>query len=293
MNYIVMDLEWNNAYLKSAHSFVNEIIEVGAVKLDSSLNTVDTFSQFICPVASKKIRNKIKELTHIENDDLKDAKSFKVVMSEFAEWCGDDFAILTWGDTDIRTLMTNFKFFGKTRDIDFIANYGDLQKYCQGFINMENVQQAGLSYAAECLEINPDDFPHHRALDDSLLSAECLRKTFDEEKLSKYIKVCDSLFFEKLAFKPYYISDRNNPLVDPNVFNSFCDICGGKVKTVKKWKYMNHSFRAVFYCEHCDRLFRVNVRVKKMFDKVDVKRNTSVIVKTPPEEAENTVSVAE
>ena len=47
MNYIVMDLEWNNAYLKSAHSFVNEIIEVGAVKLDANLQTVATFSKFI------------------------------------------------------------------------------------------------------------------------------------------------------------------------------------------------------------------------------------------------------
>lgn len=284
MNYIVMDLEWNNAYLKSAHSFVNEIIEVGAVKLDGNLQTVATFSKFICPVASKKIRSKIKELTHIENDDLKDADSFKTVMREFAEWCGDDFLLLTWGDTDIRTLLTNFKFFGKVKDISFITRYADLQKYCQCFINMENVQQAGLSYAAECLKINPDDFPHHRALDDSLLSAECLKRTFVEEKLSKYIKVCDSLFFERMAFKPYYISDRNNPLVDPNVFNSFCDICGGNVKTVKKWKYLNHSFRAVFYCEHCDRLFRVNVRIKNMFDRVDVRRNTSVIIKTPPEE---------
>lgn len=284
MNYIVMDLEWNNAYLKSAHSFVNEIIEVGAVKLNEKLDTIDTFSQFICPVASKKIRSRIKELTHIENDDLKNAASFKTVMTDFANWCGEDFAILTWGDTDIRTLISNYKFFGKTGDVCFIERYADLQKYCQGFINMENVQQAGLSYAAECLEINPDDFPHHRALDDSMLSSECLKKTFDKEKINKYIKKCDAEFFEKLTFKPYYISNRNDPLVNQNVFNEFCDICGGNVKKIKKWKYINHSFRAVFYCEHCDRLFRVNVRIKKMYDRVDVKRNTSEIIQSNPAE---------
>lgn len=279
MNYIVMDLEWNNAYLKSAHSFVNEIIEVGAVKLNDELEIIDTFSQFICPVASKKIRSRIKELTHIENEDLQGADSFETVMKNFSEWCGENFALLTWGDTDIRTLISNYKLFGRKQDVCFIKLYGDLQKYCQDFINMENVQQAGLSYAAGCLNINPDDFPHHRALDDSRLGSECLRKTFDGEKIKDYILECDSEFFEKLAFRPYYINDRNDPAVDKNVFNEFCDICGGKVQRKKNWKYMNHSFRAVFYCEHCDRLFRVNVRIKKQYNRVDVKRNTSEIVK--------------
>lgn len=280
MNYIVMDLEWNNAYLKSAHTFVNEIIEVGAVKLNEKLETVDTFSQFICPVASKKIRSRIKELTHIENEDLQGAESFKTVMKKFSDWCGKEFTLLTWGDTDIRTLITNYKFFGKTKDVCFIERYADLQKYCQGFINMENIQQAGLSYAAECLDINPDDFPHHRALDDSRLSSECLRKTFDAEKIENYVTLCNQEFFEKLAFKPYYISNRNDPSVDKNVFNEFCDICGGKVQKKKNWRYINHSFRAVFYCEHCDRLFRVNVRIKKLYDRVDVKRTASEIVRT-------------
>ena len=283
MNYIVMDLEWNNAYLKSAHSFVNEIIEVGAVKLNEKLEMIDTFSQFICPVASKKIRARIKELTHIENDDLVNANPFKTVMADFADWCGEDFAILTWGDSDIRTLVSNYKYFGKLHDVFFIERYADIQKYCQEFINMENVQQAGLSYAAECLEINSDDFPHHRALDDSLLSSECLIKTFDAEKIGKYIKVCNGEFFEKLSFKPYYINNRNDPSVDQSVFNEFCDICGGSVQKLKNWKYMNHSFRAVFYCEHCDRQFRVNVRIKKLYDRVDVKRNTVEIVKTGKE----------
>lgn len=279
MNYIIMDLEWNNAYLKSAHCFVNEIIEVGAIKLNEELEITDTFSQLICPVASKKIRSRIKELTHIENEDLEDASSFKTVMDDFADWCGSDFLLLTWGDTDIRTLISNYKFFGRKQDVCFIEQYADLQKYCQGFINMENVQQAGLSYAAECLNINPDDFPHHRALDDSRLSGECFRKTFDAQKIGKYISACDEEFFEKLAFRPYYISNRNDPNVDSKVFNEFCDICGGSVQKKKNWKYMNHSFRAVFYCEHCDRLFRVNVRIKKLYNRVDVKRNTAEIVK--------------
>ena len=33
MDYVILDLEWNTAYSKSAHKFVNEIIEFGAVKV--------------------------------------------------------------------------------------------------------------------------------------------------------------------------------------------------------------------------------------------------------------------
>ena len=47
MQFVVMDLEWNNTYCKKKKGFLNEIIEIGAVKLDENLNQVDTFSLFI------------------------------------------------------------------------------------------------------------------------------------------------------------------------------------------------------------------------------------------------------
>ncbi len=284
MYYIIMDLEWNNSYVKSTQKFINEIIEIGAVKLNSKLETVDTFSELIKPVISKKLRSRIKNLTHITNDDIKGGKPFSAVMADFENWVGEDAVIMTWGDTDIRTLLSNYKMFLKKSSIGFIKKYVDLQKYCQCFIDMENVQQAGLSYAAQCLEIDTESFPHHRALDDSLLSAECLKKVFDNEKLSAHILNCDGDFYARLAFRPYVIKDKNDPLIDKSMFNCFCDICGGKAETLKNWKFTNQSFRGVFFCEHCNREFRVNLRIKKFYDRLDVKRNYSEIIRTPAEE---------
>lgn len=281
-----MDLEWNNSYMKSAEKFINEIIEIGAVKLDGQLNTVDTFSSLVRPVVSRKLRSRIKNLTHITNEDVRNGKPFSQVISEFADWVGDDAVIMTWGDTDIRTIQTNFKYFLGKKDIGFISKYVDLQRYCQCFINMENVQQAGLSYAAECLEIDPEKYPHHRALDDSLLSAECFKKVFDSEKLAEFIKICDKEFYARLDFKPYVIKNKNDPLIDKNLFNCYCDICGGKVETKKKWKFMNQSFRGVFFCANCNREFRVNLRVKKFYDRLDIKRNYSEIIHTKEEPTE-------
>lgn len=280
MNYIIMDLEWNNSYMKSAEKFINEIIEIGAVKLDADLNTVDTFSELIKPVVSKKLRSRIKNLTHITNEEVRNGRPFSQVIKEFADWVGEDALIMTWGDTDIRTLQTNFKYFLNIKNIEFIEKYADLQKFCQCFINMENVQQAGLSYAAGCLEIDPEKYPHHRALDDSLLSAECFKKVFNADKLAEFIKACDKEFYARLDFKPYVIKDKNDPLIDKNLFNCYCDICGGKVEVKKKWKFMNQSFRGIFFCPNCNREFRVNLRVKKFYDRLDIKRNYSEIIHT-------------
>ncbi len=288
MYYIIMDLEWNNSFNKATQKFMNEIIEIGAVKLDSQLNEVDTFSELIKPVISKKLRSRIKNLTHITNEDVRAGKSFSKVIKEFEEWVGDDAVVMSWGDTDIRTLLTNFKYFLKKDNIELIKNYVDLQSYCQCFINMENIQQAGLTYAAECLQIDPEKFPHHRALDDSLLSAECLKNTFDAEKLESFIKKCDADFYGRLLFHPYVIKDKNDPLIDKNLFNCFCDICGGEVQVKKKWKFMNQSFRGIFYCDNCKREFKVSLRVKKFYDYIDIKRNYSEVIRTTENTEETT-----
>ena len=282
-----MDLEWNNAYMKSTKKFINEIIEIGAVKLNEQLEIVDTYSELIKPAVSKKLRTRIKDLTHITNEDVFGGKPFKEAISLLEKWVGDDAIVMTWGDTDIRTMLTNFKCFLKKDKIDFIKQYADLQRYCQCFIDMENVQQAGLSYAAECLEIDAEKYPHHRALDDSFLSAECFKKVYNKDNLNEFIKICDADFYARLAFKPYVIKSKNDPLIDKNLFNCYCDICGGKVETLKKWKFMNQSFRGVFYCTNCDREFRVNLRIKKFYDRLDIKRNYSEIIHTVKENGDS------
>ncbi len=275
-----MDLEWNNSFNKATQKFMNEIIEIGAVKLDENLNEISTFSTLVKPVISKKLRSRIKSLTNISNEDVRAGKPFSEVIDEFEKWVGEDSVVLSWGDTDLRTLLANYKWFLKKEDIEFIRKYADLQRYCQCFINMENIQQAGLSYAASCLEIDPEKYPHHRALDDSLLSAECFKKVFDQEKLKDFIKVCDINFYARLSFHPYIIKNKNDPLIDKSLFNCYCDICGGKVDVIKKWKFTNQAFRGVFFCGNCNREFRVNLRVKKFYDYIDVKRNYFEIIHT-------------
>ncbi len=279
-----MDLEWNTAYSKKQGKFINEIIEMGAVRLDSNFNGIDTLSIIVKAQIDKKLRGRVKELTHITNEEVSHGTVFPKAVKELSQWLGDEEnTFLTWGDGDIRVFLKNYEYFTGEKTIPFINNYADVQRFCQSFTDVPSSQQIGLSAMCERLEVNPDEFSHHRALDDCLMTVACVRKVFDREKLARFTDKCDSDFYGRLNFKPYVIKDINNPLVDKSLFRCVCDICGGKVIRKKKWRFSNQSFRAEFYCPKCDRSFRLNVRYKQYYDRLDVKRNITEIPSDAPE----------
>jgi len=207
------------------------------------------------------------------------------VIEDFNDWIGDEpTTVLTWADGDIRTLISNYRYYFGTSVLPFCGNYVDLQKYCQSFLDVPSSQQIGLSVAAEKLGINPDLYSHHRALDDSILSADCFKKVFSRERLEQYTKKCDSTFYKRLEFKPYAISNINHPLVDKKLLECKCIKCGSE-ETVRQtdWKYSNQYFKAEFKCENCGALLKYAVRFKKFYDHLDIRHTTSEI---PPEEFE-------
>ena len=76
MQYVVLDLEWNQptsyssyAYKEVGGKLMFELIQIGAVKVDEYLNVIDSFSQFIRPVHYTKLNPRIRRITHIEQKD--------------------------------------------------------------------------------------------------------------------------------------------------------------------------------------------------------------------------------
>lgn len=275
MNYIIMDLEWNNAYCKKKKGFMNEIIEIGAVKLDEDLNLVDTFSMFIKAQLGKKLHSRVKELTNITNDDISSGTPFSQTMALFRKWsAGNDNVILTWGDTDIRVLIENFRYFNGISFIPFLNNYVNLQKYAQAFMNISKADQIGLSAAAEKLGIDIQSYSLHRALDDSMLTADLFRKIYNKHMFSSYTLVCDTAFYSKITFKPKVITDINSPLIDKSKMRCLCDVCGGACERVSDWRVINQAFRAVFQCKKCKRKIRFTIRFKEYYDRIDIKSSS-------------------
>lgn len=286
MQYIVFDLEWNNVYGRKIQGFINEIIEIGAVKLDEDLNEISSFSSFVKPCIGKKLRGSVKKLTNITNDDVLGGEPFTQVFAEFRKWIGSQpTVILTWGDGDIRVLIDNYKYLNGIAYIPFLTDYVDLQAFVQRKVQMEKGQQIGLGKAAGALGIDDETYSHHRALDDSRLSAECFKKVFDANDLQNYIKHCGTEFYAKLAFKPYPISNLKSPLVDKKQLTYICADCGVNAQRVKEWKYSNRFFRTIFRCPYCGKMTKVSVRFMRMYDRIDVKK-TAVPYVPPVENTE-------
>ena len=273
MKYIILDLEWNSAYSVKESRFINEIIEIGAVKLDEQLNEIGRFQQLVRSQLNKKLSSRTKNLTHITNEDMLSGIPFKKAIADYTAWAGEDTLTMTWSNTDLYVIRENLKLFLNKNRMDFIERYADLQKFVQSKLGVTG-NQISLMSAVEFAGLDPERYQAHRALGDVLACADLFRLTFDEMALKKYIvDTTKKEYYERLDFKSYYISDLNNPEIDREKMKFNCDVCGKPMKRISKWKFVNNAFRANFKCENCENVFSGRVRFKKTYDNVIVKQN--------------------
>ncbi len=288
MYFIILDLEWNNAYSKKHKCFINEIIEIGAVMLDSNLNEVDSFSLFIKAQLGKKLHSRVKELTNITNEDINAGTPFSKAMYVFRKWSShDDCIVLTWGDTDLRVLIENFHYFNGIMVIPFLKKYLNLQKYSQAFLNLSSAEQLGLQAAAEMLDINTDSYSLHRALGDSYLAADILKEIYNPQMMKSYLCVCDENFYRRLLFRARAITDIESPLIDKNEMRCNCEKCNRPAERISDWKVVGKSFRAVFFCHHCERKLRFTVKFREFYDRIDVRSTVVPFIEKGPKETES------
>ncbi len=269
MDLVILDLEWNSGYSKKKQCFINEIIEFGAVKLDNDLNIIGQFSIFIRPEITKRLNRTVKELTSLTNEDLKYGATFPYAVSKFRKF-SEGCVIMTWSRSDLEALETNCEYHFGSERIPFLKQYADLQAYCQDMLELPTKNQIALQGAAECLGIDMDDIPLHRAVGDSILSARCLKKLYDKEKFSEYIKPCDDEFYGRLNFRNTYITNPDNPLIDKTEFTVYCEYCGNACTPLEDWKAKNKSFTAPFECHTCNKRYKGKVQFRLSYDGISV-----------------------
>lgn len=279
MQYVILDLEWNGAYSKKKKKYINEIIEVGAVKVNDSIEIVDTFSMLVKPQIGKKISGRVVELTHISNDELSTSNNtYTHTMGLFKKFA-QDCVVMTWGTTDISTMMDNNDYYLHNKRLGFLTDYIDLQVYCQNTMKMSDPgKQMGLETAAQLLGVEYGEDSLHRALDDSILSYKCFKKLYDKDKISQYIRKADTHFYDRIGFKNVAITDIDIPMLDKEQMYVLCDKCGSLVTTAEPWIIKNKSFRSRFHCNKCNCDFYGRITFKLKFDGVHIKRATY----TPP-----------
>ena len=275
MNYIILDLEWDNAYCHKKNGFANQIIQIGAVKLNSSFEAIDRFEMIVKSSTAKKLTRRFTELTGITTDAMRSGVSFSEAVDKYNEWVGDDTVSITWSNSDLYVIVENARLFSDGKMLKF-QRYVDLQKYVQSQMKREEAEsknQISLSDAAEHFGISVEQFDLHTAVDDSLVTAALLKKTYIKNEFEQHIKDAENPeFFERLAFKNYYISNLNSRFVDKAHLDFCCDVCGNKAVQQKKWSYRNHWFTTEFLCENCSEKFIGRIMFKKTYSSVKVSK---------------------
>lgn len=284
MQYIVTDLEWNGGYSKKAHGYFNEIIEIGAVKIGEDLRVIDRFQAKIRPVVSKKLSGIVTDLTNITAEELEDGTTFAKMVRSFSKWIGpEESVLLTWSTTDLLVLMENCRFFYGKQEIPFLRNYMDFQAYAQQRMQIGDGQQLGLARAGEMLEIPEDDFSLHRALDDSILTAQILQKVYEAASFRQSIQPVDEEFYRRITFKTVIINDIDNPLVKRSEMCFDCPECGRSMRRSGQWRFRSRAFCADFTCRRCDKKYHGRVQFRLKYEGVEVRKKLTECVPPAPE----------
>ncbi|MDE5825405.1 MAG: exonuclease domain-containing protein [Lachnospiraceae bacterium] len=264
MNYIIFDLEWNQAAdlrTRRANSLLFEIIEIGAVKLNEKREKIDDFHELIKPQVFHTMNQVTGDLIHLKMEQLENCRSFPEVAEDFVRWCGKDYIFCTWGSLDLTELQKNMDYYHMTPVSEKTLRYYDIQKlFSIAFEDRKS--RRTLQYAVDFLGIEKD-VAFHRAYTDAYYTAEIVKKiksdtvfrnySFDTYRLprnkSEEIKIC---FEDYSKYISREFSDKLTAMGDREVTSTQCFLCGARTRKKIPWFTSNgkHYYTVVNCARH-------------------------------------------
>ena len=186
MIHVVLDLEMNpiKRSEKEIRRFLtDEVIEIGAVKLDSNFKQIGDFQCYVKPQYSE-ITKHITKLTSITNDTVSDKENFVKEFNNFMNWIGtQDVTLYSWSTSDMNQLKNECRY--KIPDFDVIwleKHWVDLQKAFDDKIGLHN--SLALKHAVGAMNRNFEGTAH-TALADAENTAAILALMQDNEAFMK------------------------------------------------------------------------------------------------------------
>lgn len=282
MNYVVVDLEWNQA-MSSKSSVFNklpihlrgEIIEIGAVKLTEDMQLGEEFTIDVRPVYFRRMHYKVKKLTGFDKERLSHGISFAEALAEFRRFCGDDVTLLTWGCDDQGIMEQNIII----HDLDW--------DWISGWVNLQliyNVQTGGdknqksLASAMEHFGIEQTRVAHD-ALGDAYNTAlvsthldmvDGLKNYADAgkilaQRMPNYRPPAENEGPDLLAHECYDgFESKAAAFADPRLNTACCPHCGASLKSARWVNQGDQRYMNLYTCEeHGTFLIRVKFRKSK------------------------------
>lgn len=277
MNYIVLDLEWNQSIndTEKIPKLAFEIIEIGAVMLSDTYVMVHEFSRLVKPEVYHEMNQITSKLVHLQMQELQRGAPFVEVAEDFLKWCGSrEYTFCTWGSMDLTELQRNMQYYNMTPLSDGPIAFLDVQKLFS-LAYEDGKSRRGLEYAVDKLGIEKD-IPFHRAFSDAYYTAKLLKAIAEQHgEVMGYISydvfhLPSSRKQEiKVQFENYakYISrefdSKEDALADGEVVSSKCYLCHRNLKKKVKWFTPNgRHYYCLAYCEKHGFL-KAKIRVRK------------------------------
>lgn len=167
MSYVFFDLEWNQGYPHSEVDKLDEIIQIGACRLEHWNDAPTAFSAYVRPAIHKKLHHRVRKMLPLNMDTLRRADGFRGVARRFFHWCGSNPVFFTWGNSDVRVLDMNLCWYGMEEYLEL--EIYDLQRAFDLLV-LHTDQQAALKDAVETFHLT-DDLAYHDAGNDAVYTA--------------------------------------------------------------------------------------------------------------------------
>lgn len=274
MNYIVLDLEWNQSSTGKEETVATmpfEIVEVGAVKLNEDRRMISEFSKLVKPQVYTTMHHITGKLIHLQMQQLESGELFPDVYKAFSDWYGLEPFFCTWGPLDLIELQRNIRYYNLPSLSSGPFAFLDVQKLFS--IAYEDAKtRRSLEYAIDFLNIEKD-IPFHRAFSDAYYTAKILER-LPLEVLGRYSYDTFHLPLSRekeihVVFDDYakYISrgfnEKHNILADKEVMSTRCYLCGKA--THRKVKWFSPNNKHYYSVSQCDEhgLMKSKVRIRK------------------------------
>ena len=273
MNYIVLDMEWNQPWPGSPSSkkvlpvqIRGEIIQIGAVRVTEDQQVTDEFQVLIRPKYYRSLNRRVSKLTGIKESRLKaEGSPFPEAMEQFKTWCGEDIIFLTWGFDDITILQENLLLFGM--ETDWTDRWFNAQMIFNAQTDGSTAQKA-LKTALEIFGIEATR-PAHDALGDAYHTALICARLDLKRGISEYehaLRSHENGFHGAeipgcIARKVYYdYADKRAALAAMAGEENLCPVCGRRMLGSRWFSQQGHRYMDLATCaDHGKFLIRVRL----------------------------------
>lgn len=270
MNYIVFDMEWNQPISKNSYPYVkignqlsNEIIQIGAYKLNDEFKIMDSFVRYVRPSFYKKINRNVLKITELDTEKILSGDDFISAFEDFRDWCGNDFSFFTWGTDDISVMKQNISFYSLSAD--WIKSWYNLQTIFANQVFGDSAQRA-LSVAMEHFNIDQNEKRHlHDALNDAYYTSLVFQQLDIKQGLSSYSApsdfklLCVGLTEKKIGL----FKTKELAFCDKRVSEVNCPLCGNALTCIVPWFNNNTRYNFIGSCrKHGEFISRIRFEKK-------------------------------